>query len=311
VPAKPASAALTGILCVLLGLAVFSIQDLVVKMLAGRYPVHEVLAIRSLTALPIFLILAWRSGGLGQLAAGDWPIMLLRGAIMFIAFSCYYLAFAALPLATSVALYFTAPLFIMMLTVMMLREPVGIGRWLAVLVGFSGTVVIMQPGSSLFDPAALLPIAAALFYAASQMVARRWRGTGNALTFSFHANTVFLVGGLVAGLTIGHGAFAEQSHPSLAFLFRAWVFPTTGDLALMMTCGVVACAGSMLLAEAYRIASPPVVAPFEYSAIVWSVLNGWLWWRESPAATTWLGIVIIVAAGLYVLWLERRSHRPA
>lgn len=303
---RPASDAVTGIACVVLGLAVFSIQDLVVKLLSGAYPIHQVLATRSFVAMPIFLALAWWDGGIGQLTRGDWRIMLLRGGIMFVAFTCFYLALASLPLATSIALYFTAPLFIMILTVLTLREPVPAARWLAVAVGFAGVLIIMRPGSSVFDAAALLPILAAFFYALSQMVARRFAATGNALTFSFHANTAFLVGGLLSGLVIGNGAFADQTHPSLAFLLRGWTVPTAVDFLLMMLCGLVACAGSMFLAQAYRIASPPTVAPFEYTAIVWSVMNGWIVFGEIPAVTTWAGISVIVAAGLYVLWTERR-----
>jgi drug/metabolite transporter (DMT)-like permease len=297
-----------GIVAVVVGLAVFSIQDLVVKLLAGSYPVHQVLATRSIAALPMFLVLAHFSGGIGQLRQGSARVMLIRGFVMFIAFTCYYLALASLPLATSIALYFTAPLFIMVLTVLTLREPVDATRWAAVAAGFAGTLLIMRPGSSVFDPAAILPVLAALFYAGSQMIARRYAGTANALTFSFHANTAFLVGGLAAGFAFGNGVFAEQPHPSLEFLFRAWTMPTAVDFGLMVLCGAVACAGSMLLAQAYRIASPPVVAPFEYTAIVWSVLNGWLIWGEMPASWTWAGIAVIVGAGLYVLMTERRSR---
>ncbi len=298
---------ITGILCLVGGLAVFSLQDLVVKLLAGTYAVHQVLATRSLTALPLFLLLAWRDGGLGQLTTGNLGAMVLRGAIMFFAFTCYYLALVALPLATSVALYFTAPLFIMVLTVLLLGEPVGRTRWAAVLLGFAGTIVIVQPGAGIFDLAVVLPILAAFFYAVAQIVARRYAASGNAVTFSFHANLGFLLGAALAGLLLGHGAFADQSHPSLAFLLRPWTVPPAGDLALMMLCGVVAATGSTLLAQAYRIASPPIVAPFEYTAIVWSVLNGYLIWSELPATATWAGIAIIVAAGLYGLTAERRG----
>jgi len=297
---------ITGILCLVAGLAVFSIQDVVVKLLSGTYAVHQVLAMRSLTALPLFLLFAWRDGGLGQLTTGNIGAMFLRGAVMFFAFTCYYLALASLPLATSVALYFTAPLFIMMLTVLMLGEPVGPTRWAAVAVGFAGTIVIVQPGATTFDLAVVLPILAAFFYAASQIVARRHAAAGNAVTFSFHANMAFLLGASLAGLFLGHGGFEGQSHPSLAFLLRPWTLPPLGDLLLMMLCGVVSATGSTLLAQAYRVASPPAVAPFEYSAIVWSVLNGYLFWGDLPAATTWAGIAIIVAAGLYVLTAERR-----
>lgn len=305
-PPTSMSDPLRAIACLIGGLLVFSIQDVVMKQMAGNYPVHEVLAVRSLFALPAYYLIALWRGDAATLYLGGWQVLVARGFVLFLAFSCYYLAFAALPLATSISLYFTGPLFITILTVFFLHEPVRAGRWAAVVVGFAGTLVIIRPGVGVFEPAALLPVCSAFFYATSQMMARRYAGSGNALAFSFHANTAFLVGGLAAGLAFGHGAFADQTHPSMSFLMRAWVVPGARDFALMIVCGLVSLIGSMLIAEAYRSSSPPVVAPFEYTAIIWAVTNGWYFFGEIPPATTWVGVSIIIAAGLYVLSQERR-----
>jgi drug/metabolite transporter (DMT)-like permease len=129
------------------------------------------------------------------------------------------------------------------------------------------------------------------------------------LTFAFYGNLSFLAGSLLSAALFGHGGLSEQAHPSLAFLFRGWVMPPLRDLALMMSCGLVACAGSLLISQAYRVASPPVVAPLEYTAIVWSATSGWLIWNEVPTSSTLVGISVIVGAGLYVLWTERRLPR--
>jgi drug/metabolite transporter (DMT)-like permease len=107
-------------------------------------------------------------------------------------------------------------------------------------------------------------------------------------------------------LVYGSGDHINETHPSLAFLTRGWITPTAPDLALMMTCGVVAALGLWLLTQAYRIAAASTVAPFEYLGLIWSVLWGWIFWRDWPDATGWLGIGIIAGAGIFVLLRERK-----
>ena len=119
---------------------------------------------------------------------------------------------------------------------------------------------------------------------------------------AFYGNGVLLIGALALALVLGGGAFAAGGHRSLGFLLRGWVSPPPTDLVLMLSCGLVAAAGLTLLTQAYRIAEANVVAPFEYTALVWAVLYGWVFWRDWPDATAWGGIAIIVGAGLYVLY---------
>jgi drug/metabolite transporter (DMT)-like permease len=119
---------------------VFSIQDLIIKLLSGDYPLHQAMVIRSLTALPLLLLLVVLDGGVRSLASPRPGLMIGRGIIMFTAYTSYYLGLAALPIAKSVVLYFTAPLFITMLSVVMLGETVGPRRWAAVAIGFVGVL---------------------------------------------------------------------------------------------------------------------------------------------------------------------------
>jgi drug/metabolite transporter (DMT)-like permease len=306
----PQHAVFKGVACLILGIAVFSLQDLVIKLVSDGYPLHQALTIRSLTALPLLLLMVALDGGLGQLATRRWQPVLGRAAVMFTAYGSYYLGLAALPLATCVALFFTAPLFITMLSVLVLGEKVGPRRWAAVVVGFLGVLIVLRPGSEVFDWAALLPVYAGLAYGVAQILARRLGGTERSSVMAFYGNGLFLAGGLALAAVLGGGGFAGEGHKSLAFLLRGWVRPSPWDLTLMMACGVVAAAGLTLLTQAYRVAHANVVAPFEYTALVWGVLYGWLIWSEMPGPTTWLGIAIVVGAGLYVLYRERRVGAP-
>lgn len=299
-----------GIALLVAGIAVFSVQDLILKLISDAYPLHQAMVLRSLTAIPFLLLIAHFDGGLRSLFTPGTRAMIWRGLVMFAAYTAYYLALAALPMATTVALYFSAPLFITILSVFFLAEKVGPRRWFALFAGFAGVLIMVRPGGDLFDWAALLPVLAGLTYAISMIAARRLGTTETASALAFWGNAVFLLGGLLLSALFGTGAWEGDAHPSLAFLFRGWALPTAFDLSLMMACGVIAAAGLTLLTQAYRVAEASVVTPFEYTGLIWSVLYGWIFWQDWPNQTDWLGITIIIGAGLYILWREARSPAP-
>lgn len=298
-----------GVAFLVAGVAVFSMQDLILKLLSGDYPLHQAMVLRSLTAIPFLLVLVHYEAGLKSLFTPGTGAMIRRGVIMFLAYTSYYIALPALPMATTVALYFSAPLFITLLSVLVLKEHVGPRRWLALIAGFVGVVIMVRPGGAVFEWAALLPVLSGFAYALSMISARRLGVTESAAALAFWGNAVFLAAALVMSAILGSGAYGTDIHPSLAFLLRGWVTPTPFDTMLMMSCGVIAAAGLTLLTQAYRIAEASVVTPFEYTGLIWSVIYGWVFWRQWPDATAWAGIAIIIGAGLYVLWREQ-SAKP-
>lgn len=296
-----------GVAFLIAGVAVFSVQDLILKLLSGAYPLHQAMVLRSLTAIPFLLLLVHLDGGLRSLFTPGTRAMIWRGVVMFVAYTAYYLALAALPMATTVALYFSAPLFITILSVFFLSETVGPRRWIALMAGFAGVLIMVRPGGDLFEWAALLPVLSGFAYAISMIAARRLGSTESAAALAFWGNAVFLAAALAMSAILGTGAFASETHPSLAFLLRGWVMPTGFDLMLMMACGVIAAAGLTLLTQAYRIGEASVVTPFEYTGLLWSVIYGWAFWQQWPTMPDWAGIAIIIGAGLYILWRERSA----
>jgi drug/metabolite transporter (DMT)-like permease len=301
---------LRGIGFLVLGIAVFSVQDVILKLVSDAYPIHQAMTIRSLTAMPVLLAMALLDGGLRGMVSKKPFALLGRGLIMFTAYTSYYLALAAMPLATCIALYFTAPLFITVLSVVLLKEQVGPTRWTAVAVGFLGVLIMVRPGTEVFDWASLLAIYAGLSYGLAQVIARKLGATERSTVMGFYGNGVFLMGGLIMAGILGGGDFASEEHKSLGFLLRGWATPSARDLALMMACGVIAGLGLVLLTQAYRVAPANVVAPFEYTALIWGVIYGWLIWQELPGPLTWLGIAIVIGAGLVVLYRERQTGAP-
>jgi drug/metabolite transporter (DMT)-like permease len=299
---------LKGILFLCAGAMIFTVQDVIIKWISGDYPVTQILATRSLVAFaPLFILLHF-DGGLRGLNGRRLGRLLLRSALMFASYTTYYLAIAAIPLAEAVSLFYTAPLFIVALSGPMLRERVGPTRWLAVVVGFLGALIMCRPGADVVDPAALFSLCAAALYALAQVMARDLGATYRASVMALAQNSVNLAAALAIGLIAGGGAYAGgASHPSLAFLLRAWAVPTTVDLLLMAATGIIAAVAIWFLTQAYRIAEANVIAPFEYSSIIWVVLLAYLIWGEVPERFTVVGGLLIVAAGIYVLKAARRS----
>lgn len=298
-----------GILALVLGIAIFSIQDVILKLLSGEYPLHQAMVIRSLTALPCHLaIVWWFDGRLSTITTPGWPKMLARGLLNFVAYTAYYLGLAYLPLADTIALFFTSPLFITLAAIVLLGERASTPSLIAVVAGFAGVLLVVKPSGAGFDLAAVLPILGALGYALSMIAAGRLGRTESAAAMAFWGNVCFLLCALILSAVYGSGAFAGASHPSLAFLTRGWVMPPASDLLLMASCGLIAAIGLTLLTYAYRVAPSSTVAPFEYSFMFWGVLWGWLFWDSIPDALGWVGIGVIIAAGLIVV---RKEEAPA
>lgn len=296
------------ILYLILGIAIFSVQDLILKLLSGTYPLHQMMVARSLTAVPLMLGLVYFfDGTFKTLISPAWPAMLLRGLMNFLAYGAYYLALASLPIATTVALYFTAPLFITILSVLILRETVALPRWVAVLIGFMGVVLMMQPQSGSFDAVALLPVFCGFAYAGLMIMARIMGAQNSGAAMAFWGNIAFLLCAVALSLVYGWGDAATGTHPSMAFLVRGWVWPTGFDLFLMCACGAIAALGLTLLTLAYTTGQSSIVAPFEFTFAFWGLLWGWLFWRDLPNALGWIGFALIIGAGIYVLRNEKAA----
>jgi drug/metabolite transporter (DMT)-like permease len=293
-----------GILALVVGIAVFSVQDLILKLVSCDYPLHQAMMLRSVVAIPFLLVITQAfDGTLDTLWRPTWPFMLARGFLNFVAYTAYYLALAALPMATTVALYFTAPLMIVIFAVLFLKERVSADRWLALIAGFLGVLLMVRPGSMMFDWAMLLPILCGAAYAGSMILARVMGIKESAAAMAFWGNASFLIAALVLSLIFGWNE-ATTGHPSITFLTRGWVWPTHWDGFLMALCGPISAVGITLLTAAYRMGQSATIAPFEFSFAFWGLLFGWLFFSDLPDFLGWIGIAVIIGAGIYVLASE-------
>ncbi len=286
-------------------MTIFMTQDMAIKWLSGDYPLHEVILIRSAVATLIILaIFLPREGGLSIIRTNKLTVHLLRGFGIVVANLAFYMGLAAMSLAEATSIFFVSPLFITIFSALFLGEHVGIRRWVAVVVGLLGVLIIMRPGTELFRFASILPLIAAIAYALVQVSTRAIGKVEKASTMAIYIQATFIVVCSVTGLAIGDGRYISGIDPSVDFLFRAWTIPSSGDALLMGGIGCLMAFGVYLIFQGYRLAEASLVAPFEYIGLPLAVFWGVVVFYDYPDALEWVGIGLIVGAGLYTVYRE-------
>jgi drug/metabolite transporter (DMT)-like permease len=301
---------LRGILYLCGGAFAFSLHDIAVKLLSSEYPLSEVMFFRSLAATPLMLALVHFDAGLGALLGQKSGLLFLRALLLLTGYLCFYLAFAALPFTDAVALYSTVPLIIAGLAGPFLGEKVGLLRWLAIFGGFIGVLIMLQPGSGVFEPAGLLILLCALLYSIGMIMARAMGATVPGSVMAAYTTLIFLFAALVLWLVFSLLDLGPMSHPSLDFLVRPWSLPSLGDFLIMSSCGITAAAGVTGLTFAYRETEANLVASFEYTALIWAAFWGYMVWSEIPKVSSLAGAALIVGAGFLAAAAGRLRGRP-
>lgn len=306
-------AALIGISFAIAGSAALSLNDLFIKHLSDAYALHQVILVRSLVGILFILGFAILTGpGVAQLKTGRPWAHLIRATIVMISNAAYFLGLAAMPIADAAAIGFVAPIFVTLISALVLREHVGPHRWAAVMVGLVGVVIMVRPEGE-FHWAAVLILVSALCYATAQNMTRHLRETESAVTINFYTQVAFIVISVGMGLWVGDGHLSGSDDASLAFLFRPWFWPPMGDWLFFLGTGLSVAIGGMLMGHAYRTNPPALIAPFEYTAMPLAVIYGLVFFGTFPDLQGWIGITLIIGAGLYTLWRETlrgRTRQP-
>jgi drug/metabolite transporter (DMT)-like permease len=285
--ARASQQPLGGILLMLSAMALLPIYNGTAKYLSVDYPVAQVVWARYFFHLAVLLpLVLWRYGA-RVLVPPRFRLQLLRGTLLVADTFLFFAALALIPLADTLALTFVAPLILTALSALALGEQVGLRRWSAVAVGFVGTLIIVRPGFAAFEPGALLAVGAGMAYAVYQLLTRKLAGSAPPLvTLGYTA----LVGTLVM----------------TAALPAYWVTPSLVDFALMVGMGATAAVAHFLIISAFERAQASLLAPFNYCEMIGAVTIGYLVFGDFPDSWTWLGVLILVASGIYISWRERR-----
>ncbi len=277
-----------GLLLMLGAVFAFSCMDAVAKGLSQRYDPMQVVWARYLgQTVWAFALLAPRLPAL--LPTPRPGLHLMRSALLFGATACFFAAISRMQLAEATAVFEVAPLMITALAFFILREKVGPRRWTGVAIGFVGALIIIRPGTEVFAPAALLPMAAALFFA-GYSIATRWMSGAESPWTAFLYTALF-------------GSAAAS-----AIVPFVWTTPGWEDAAIMSVFGIIGGAGHLLLIHALRRAPASAIAPLSYCGLVFNAGWGLIFYDETPDRWTVAGALVIVGAGLYVWWRERRRE---
>lgn len=295
----------TGILCAVGAAVCFSTNDMLIKLMSGDYPLHQIILIRATLALIVTLaVIVPLEGGFAILRTRRPGMHLLRGATVVIANMTFFVSLAAMPIADATAIFFVSPLMIAALSVVFLGETVGPRRWASIGVGLAGVLIVIRPTSESFQLAALLPVVAALCYALLHIMTRKMGLSEKAATMSFYIQLTFIFVSSGFGVVAGDGGLLQSSHPSLTFLLGAWVWPDPGDYAWLALLGLASAGGGYLISQAYRTSEAGLVAPFEYVAFVMAIFWGYFIWGDVPTAVAALGMALVLGSGLYLALRE-------
>ena len=298
-----------GIILILFGMFVFSIQDSIMKYIFSFVSLYEIYLIRTLVSFVIILLFL-KITKKPIIFKTQYPLLTFcRILLFFFGFSSFYISLTVLPLITATALFFVTPFLITIFAKFFLKEQIGPRRWSAVIIGFVGVYVILNPDFSNFDYMSLTPILCAFCYSLSMIIIKitSEKDSVYTQTFTFYLGAIII--SVIFYFTFGDGQYNTIDHPASQFIFREWFSNLENSMLLMIVTGFTASVAFLLLFSAYRIASPAVVSPFEYSILVWSSLSGWFFFNEIPDLKTIIGIILIVCGGIYIFIREKAQDQ--
>lgn len=260
--------------------------DTLLKLISRHYPPMEVATIRGAASLPFMLAPILLTRRCSDLRPKRLGMHLLRALLMLVTLGGFIYAVRALSLANAYAIFLAAPLIVTALSVPLLGEYVGWRRWAAISVGLAGVITMLHPAASSFvSLGAVAALISATAYAFSAIALR-------VLTRS--DTTASVVFWMIGVMTLLAGAIAAPG----------WVSIRQQDGPLLLGIGLFAAVGQHLLTEAFRQAPPAVVAPFEYTALLWGILIDWTVWGVFPSTRVYIGGSIVIGSGLYLIWRE-------
>ena len=276
----------------LIGMLVFSAMDVGLKTLSHDYSSFQITCIRGFSALPFILLQVPFQGGLKALTTQRMGFHLFRAVIGVGMLFCVITCFRVLPLANAYTIFFTAPFLIALLSIPLLKEHVGWHRWLAILIGFIGVIVIVEPGTDSWATVGIIAgFLGALGYALNVTTIRMMKDTESSLAMVFYFTLL---------VTLLAGLIAMWDWQPIQWHAHGW---------WILAIGIFASIGQWCLTQAFRLANSAIVAPFEYSALIWAILAGIWFFGDHPTLRLLAGSLIIIGAGITMAWRESLAHQ--
>jgi drug/metabolite transporter (DMT)-like permease len=284
---------LRGIASMLLAVGFFALMDTFLKLFSAHYPAIEVSALRGAASVPFVVLSVALTGRLRTLKPVRWRLHFLRGVLAIVMLTTFIYSVRILPLADAYSVFMAAPLMVTALSVPFLREQVDAKRWVAIGIGMLGMLIVLRPSAaSLATLGAMAAFVAAICYALAAISVRVLTRTDT---------TAAMVFWFMLSLTVFGGILAAPDWVPLRREHWPW----------LVAVGIFGALGQHFLTEAFRHAPASVVAPFEYTAMLWAIAIDWVIWQHAPSLTMLVGGSIITGCGLFLILLERRAQSVA
>jgi len=294
-----------GIILILIGMFIVSFMDATFKYIYASVNLYEAYFVRTLISFGVIASYL-KITNKPIIFTTHYPLLTgVRVILFFFGFSSFYISLTIMPLATATALFFASPFLITIFAIFFLKEEVGMRRWSAVIFGFIGVYIILNPDFNDFDYLSLAPVLCAVCYALSMIIIKKTSDKDDVYSQMFHFYIFAIIISLIIYFFMGDGQYNNFDHPASQFIFRKWFSNLEFSLPYMIFIGVVGATGFLCFFTAYRIASPAVVSPFEYSILVWATLNGWIFFDEIPNPRTFIGMILIVCGSIYIFIREK------
>ena len=298
-----------GILFILSGMITISIQDALIKFIYEDVALYELYFGRTLVAL--FLLVGYLKFSKQKInLMTHYPFLtILRVLCFFFGFSFFYISLTYMSLAMANALFFSSPFFVSILATIFLKEKVGIRRWLAIFIGFLGVYIILDPDFNNFDYMKLTPVVCALCYSISMTITKITSDKDNVYTQMIHLYLGALLISVLFYIFTGEGQFNNFDNPAFQFIFREWFTNVYFAWPFIISMGCIGAFAFYFVFNAYSIASPSVVSLYEYSLIIWSIITGYILFDNIPTTRTFVGVLIIMGAGIYIYIREKVNNQ--
>ncbi len=275
-----------GIYLIVVSTFLFSIMDSLIKWTGADYPIIQLLFFRTVFALIPILFTLWKAGGFKHLKTKQPFKHFMRGTIGMTAMFFVFTSFTKLPMAEVVTILFAAPILTSIMAVVILREKIGLHRGMAIVAGFVGVMIIVQPGPEIFSSDTIYPIAAAFFMAIAMIILRVLSKKDNSSAIAFY----FTIYGILVSC--------------IGISIEGWVMPIGFDWVLLITIGLLGGLAQYFATRSFSVAEVAAVSPFKYTALIWTSAIAYFVWGEVPGWEVWLGASVIVSSSLYILHRE-------
>jgi len=292
------------IFLIILGMFVFSIQDTLIKLMSDSINIYVIYIVRSIVGILVIFTYCWFYK-IQLIFKTYYPfITILRVSIFFLGFSLYYFSLSKISLPEAVTLFFVSPFFVTISSKFIMGENIGIYRWSAILIGFIGVYLVLDPNFNDFNIYTLFPIFCAFFYALTVVIQKKTSDKDSLFTQILHTYLSAIVFSIIIYFYVNNLTFTPYQLLEYKFVLISWNIPSLNYFLLLIIIGFTAVIGFFSIFGAYRIGSPSTIAPYEYSLIIWSILFGYFIWNDYLTIKGMAGLSLILIGSFFTLYRE-------